>query len=479
MNQSAGSVTPLSADEILTALGSGKWPVFRMDSVGGSANAITASVSGLTLTSGQYFWLVPASNSSSTTVNLNLNSGGNVRVKKADGSTDPASGDLQAGVIALLYYDGTYYRQMTGMPVSATNITGLTDGAGNSEQSYNYPGGLGDRSASITVTSSVGLFSTGNASGLVNGNIYDTSQYFGAGLDASSHWIKFDFGAARKITEAKWFQSGAASHGTWKWQGSNDDSSYTDVGTSFTLGSVTPQAHTSLTGNTVAYRYWKLVGVSGTTSSSPYINECEFKLNDSSAVSATSLSVPGQASFTGIAQFAALPVLPRQIASTFLGAPAGASDVPVFRYITRADISSLGLTPSDMPTSPYLEATKASGQTLSGSYNTMTWNTAGHNDCFTVASNVFTATVAGWYQVFCNLYANTSTSTSIAIYVNGAIYPGGQGQYAPASSVPNLSCPVYLGVGDTLTLKADAASGYTIDASNAGLRDLRVVWRGK
>ena len=125
MNQSAGSVTPLSADEILTALGSGKWPVFRMDSVGGSANAITASVSGLTLTSGQYFWLVPASNSSSTTVNLNLNSGGNVRVKKADGSTDPASGDLQAGVIALLYYDGTYYRQMTGMPVSATDTSAL------------------------------------------------------------------------------------------------------------------------------------------------------------------------------------------------------------------------------------------------------------------------------------------------------------------------------------------------------------------
>lgn len=157
----------VSADEILTALGSGKWPVFRMDSVGGSANAITASVSGLTLTSGQYFWLVPASNSSSTTVNLNLNSGGNVRVKKADGSTDPASGDLQAGVIALLYYDGTYYRQMTGMPVSATDSTKVPLSTGTTK------GDIITYTASGTVTrravGSSGQFLTpnsGNSDGL-------------------------------------------------------------------------------------------------------------------------------------------------------------------------------------------------------------------------------------------------------------------------------------------------------------------------
>ena len=235
-------------------------------------------------------------------------------------------------------------------PPGANSIAGLTDGASNSTQSYNHPGGMGDRSASITVTSSVGLFAYGSASGLVNGSVYEFTQWFSAALSASSHWIKFDFGAPRKITEAKWFQSGAASHGSWKWQGSNDDSSYTDVGTSFTLGTTTPQTHTSLNGNTVAYRYWKLVGVSGTTSSSPYIYECEFKLNDGSAVSATSLSVPGQASFTGTAQFSSLPILPRQTASTFLGAPASASDIPAFRYVTRADIyGSLNLTPSDMP----------------------------------------------------------------------------------------------------------------------------------
>ena len=246
---------------------------------------------------------------------------------------------------------------------------------------------MGDRSASITVTSSVGLFASGSASGLVNGSAYEDTQYFSSGLSASSHWIKFDFGAPRKITEAKWFQSHITSHGSWKWQGSNDDSSYTDVGTSFTLGTTTPQTHTSLNGNTVAYRYWKLVGVSGTTSSSPWINECEFKLNDGSAVSATSLSVPGQASFTGTAQFSSLPILPRQTASTFLGAPASASDgIPAFRSVTRADIyGSLNLTPSDMP---YSQA----GTTFTNDgnwYNFYSLAQGTHNGRFFISSALF------------------------------------------------------------------------------------------
>lgn len=170
MNQSGGGGGPLSADEILTALGSGKWPVFRMDSVGGSANAITASVSGLTLTSGQYFWLVPASNSSSTTVNLNLNSGGNVRVKKADGSTDPASGDLQAGVIALLYYDGTYYRQV---------LSGLTENSG--------------QTAIFSRTSS-------DQTGISGSFVATSLDYNNEDRDDSSHWTRSTDGSGAKYT---------------------------------------------------------------------------------------------------------------------------------------------------------------------------------------------------------------------------------------------------------------------------------------
>lgn len=360
-----------------------------------------------------------------------------------------------------------------GGAVSATDITGLTDGASNNVQSYNHPGGMGDRSASITVTSSVGLFASGSASGLVNGSVYDTSQYFSAALSASSHWIKFDFGTPRKITEAKWFQSGAASHGSWKWQGSNDDSSYTDVGTSFTLGATTPQTHTSLNGNTVAYRYWKLVGVSGTTSSSPYIYECEFKLNDSSAVSATSLSVPGQASFTGTAQFSSLPILPRQTASTFLGAPASGSDVPVFRYVTRADIGSLSLTPSDMPSQYALEAV-ASSQTLnSNDYKTILYGTPGVNTgpAWSYSGGTWTCLIAGTYDIDAIIYAVSSVVVELYINKNGTRRYGGSAVIC--SSAPYVHRTIPFGAGDSFYIEAYVAgSGPALDVSIAGLRDV-------
>jgi len=330
---------------------------------------------------------------------------------------------------------------------------------------------MGDRSASITVTSSVGLFAYGSASGLVNGSVYEFTQWFSAALSASSHWIKFDFGAPRKITEAKWFQSGAASHGSWKWQGSNDDSSYTDVGTSFTLGTTTPQTHTSLNGNTVAYRYWKLVGVSGTTSSSPYIYECEFKLNDGSAVSATSLSVPGQASFTGTAQFSSLPILPRQTASTFLGAPASASDIPAFRSVTRADIyGSLNLTPSDMPSARFL-APLVDGQTLSSGDTYLQTGTATTNNICTVSGTgniTFTMLYAGTLHVYFSLYKGSSS-----VYGCGQLELNGtkkreftlstfDGRVAFAVAIP-------VAAGDVVKLPIYAASSVSIDTTgNSG-----------
>jgi hypothetical protein len=35
------------------------------------------------------------------------------------------------------------------------------------------------------------------------------------------------------VDEAKWYQSDTNGHGTWKWQGSNDNSVWTDVGGHF------------------------------------------------------------------------------------------------------------------------------------------------------------------------------------------------------------------------------------------------------
>lgn len=70
--------------------------------------------------------------------------------------------------------------------------------------------------------------------------------------------------------EAKWYQSAADTHGNWKWQGSNDNSSYNDIGSSFTLGSASVgQILTTLTGNQTAYRYYRLTKVSASTNEGP------------------------------------------------------------------------------------------------------------------------------------------------------------------------------------------------------------------
>ncbi|HZG32886.1 MAG TPA: hypothetical protein VEZ59_06390, partial [Sphingopyxis sp.] len=67
-------------------------------------------------------------------------------------------------------------------------------------------------------------------------------------------------------------------HGTWKFQVSNDNGGRVDIGSSFTLGGSTSQVLTQLAANVLGYRYLHLVGVSGTVSGSPFIQEVEFKI---------------------------------------------------------------------------------------------------------------------------------------------------------------------------------------------------------
>ena len=142
----------------------------------------------------------------------------------------------------------------------------------------------GDRTASITVTISAGtqaVGSTGPASNLVDGASADNntdSIFFTGGAAAAGAYLRFDFGASVKIVEATWAQSTNASHGVWIWQGCQSAwAGCQDIGTSFTLGGSAPQTQTSLAVNGQGFRYYQLIGVSGTTSSAPWIREITFK----------------------------------------------------------------------------------------------------------------------------------------------------------------------------------------------------------
>lgn len=152
-------------------------------------------------------------------------------------------------------------------------VTLLPTGAGNYSQwsvpaySYGNPGGSGNRTATITVTQS-GVISAGALSAMVDGNTgAGASVSNGVAIDGTKY-VRFDFGtgASRIIKEVTHILSGAENFGTWKWQGSNDASAWTDIGSSFVLTSATATfVNTQLAANSTGYRYYQVVGVSGTT----------------------------------------------------------------------------------------------------------------------------------------------------------------------------------------------------------------------
>lgn len=157
---------------------------------------------------------------------------------------------------------------------------------------YGNPGGMFDRTATVTATSAV-TPSIGPASKLVDGSRANGEFLFGNGT--SGHALTFDFGsgASKRVIEVKILhESISANHGSWKWQGSNNGTTFTDIGSAFTLGGALIQTDTTLAANAAGYRYYKLLQVSGTANNF-YTNEIEFKIADSSGAAGTLAATEG------------------------------------------------------------------------------------------------------------------------------------------------------------------------------------------
>jgi len=163
--------------------------------------------------------------------------------------------------------------------------------------SYSNPLGSGNRNGMI-VYSQFGNTLTANypTLGTIIFNGFFTPDNVGyANGPALGTWMMFDFGTPRIIQEVKWYQDTSWNMGTWQWQGSNDSVNWSNIGGNFILGigivtsvldpynstyrNESVQTQTSLNDNRIAYRYYKLSGVSGTMSYTPYIHEIEFKIN--------------------------------------------------------------------------------------------------------------------------------------------------------------------------------------------------------
>jgi hypothetical protein len=155
--------------------------------------------------------------------------------------------------------------------------------------SYANAGGTGDRSKYIAVNLSSGVAGssvTASPHQFVNGNSADGGWL---SFTASGEWFQFDFGYEHAIDEVKWIQSTTASHGTWKWQASNDASSWTDIGSSFTLGGATTQTQTAMAGNVTSYRYYRLLGISGSYNGSPDLHEVQFKISEPDGITTSTV----------------------------------------------------------------------------------------------------------------------------------------------------------------------------------------------
>lgn len=152
---------------------------------------------------------------------------------------------------------------------------------------------VGNRSSSITATTNI----TG-ASGTDIGNLVDGAY----GLNSSDSWwpdatsqsasglnIAYQFDASRIIKYARVETSGYTGDlGTWKWQASDDGSTWVDIGSSFTWSvtnttSDNPITIHDLSSNNTAYAYYQMVGLSGTLQKAPYYIETYFDISDGSS----------------------------------------------------------------------------------------------------------------------------------------------------------------------------------------------------
>lgn len=151
--------------------------------------------------------------------------------------------------------------------------------------SYSNTGGTGDRTSIIATAKSANIIGSYNANLLVNG-LY-TGQCFVYAVAVSGEYLSYDFGvgASKVIDEAIIYNSTNGNKGTWKWQGSNNGSDWSDIGSSFVWQGVYVGSSdyrytcTTLSGNTTGYRYYRILGVSGTAVAG-YAQEITFKIAD-------------------------------------------------------------------------------------------------------------------------------------------------------------------------------------------------------
>ena len=200
----------------------------------------------------------------------------------------------------------------------SSGITALTNVANTDEYiasvytTFTSPAiDIADYSSTYSATSSFGI-QDGNL-----GRYFDNSYASGSsstgwylansqnGNSATGENITIDLGSSNTkiVTGFRLYQDNGASFGNWKSQGSNDNASYTDLGSSFeyvpTLGSGTQQYFEVNFSNDTLYRYFRLLGVGGNLNNNQWHTELQFYNKTGSATNNATGSFEGVAITAG------------------------------------------------------------------------------------------------------------------------------------------------------------------------------------
>jgi hypothetical protein len=160
---------------------------------------------------------------------------------------------------------------------TATWVTPASSGGGGSTPPTSYlgAGGFGNRVGVIPVAVSSGFWAGDPSAWVCASN--QSIGYFGAD-DLTGATVTWDFGdAPMVIDEATYTASGPANQGIWQFSASNDGTTFTNIGGTFTL-TTAPQVITTLNGNTTGYRYYRMTGLSGTGNTGPWVWGMLFKI---------------------------------------------------------------------------------------------------------------------------------------------------------------------------------------------------------
>ncbi len=186
------------------------------------------------------------------------------------------SGTVQIGDYTLPNTDGTVGQVLQ------------TDGNGNLSwinmptSELHYPSGLlylpiNKINLWPVTSSSTSLWTAGyqNPNYLVD-NANNNDTYFANNYPIINEWIQIKLDTFTIISEFKWTQSNNDTHGVWRMQTSVDALTWVDRGT-ITLGGSTQSLY-PMEVDTNKYLYFRIIGLLGNTSNSPWLYEMDLKI---------------------------------------------------------------------------------------------------------------------------------------------------------------------------------------------------------